>query len=80
MAHNILQSAGYTSSVITINIFNTIIVYSKLCHVFDFCAANCHAFFNSNIVASDASNFVKNQANRVFTTADNKKIVITKFS
>ncbi|KAL1953468.1 hypothetical protein VTO42DRAFT_2782 [Malbranchea cinnamomea] len=64
-ARTTLREAGYTGPVVTVDTFNAIIAHPELCHASDFCAANCHAFFDPNTPASEARFFVKKQAQRV---------------
>ena len=49
----------------------------ELCHASDFCAINCHAFFDSNTPASGAGPFVKNWAEQISELAGGKTTVVT---
>ena len=75
-ARKSLREAGYSGPVVTVDTFVAIIANPELCHASDFCAANCHAFFDPNTPASEAGTFVKTQAERV-SKAAGKKTVIT---
>lgn len=73
-----LRDAGFQGPVVTVDTFNAIIAHPELCHASDdFCAANCHAFFDANIQASEAGDYVKTQAERVSAAAGDKRTVIT---
>ena len=72
-----LRGAGYSGPVVIVDTFNAIIANPELCHASDFCAANCHAFFDPNSHASEAGAFVKKQAELVSSAAGGKKTVIT---
>ncbi|ODH51383.1 hypothetical protein GX48_02439 [Paracoccidioides brasiliensis] len=77
-ARSTLRQAGYTGPVVTVDTFGALINNPELCWASDYCAANCHAFFNPNTDASAAGEFVKNQAKLVSVAAGgNKKTVIT---
>lgn len=76
-ARSQLKGAGYTGNVVTVDTFNAIIANPELCLVSDFCAANCHAFFNNEVEASGAGAFVLEQAKLVSAAAGNKNTVIT---
>ena len=75
-ARKTLREAGYSGPVVTVDTFVAIIAHPELCHASDFCAANCHAFFDPNTPASEAGAFVKKQAERV-SKAGGKRTVIT---
>jgi exo-beta-1,3-glucanase (GH17 family) len=72
-----LTAAGFSGSVVTVDTFNAIIDNPQLCEVSDYCAANCHAFFNNEVEASGAGNFVLQQAKLVSQAAGGKNTIIT---
>ena len=49
----------------------------ELCTASDFCAINCHAFFDGSTPASGAGAFVKNWAEQISQLAGGKKTIIT---
>lgn len=75
-AKGILKGAGYTGSVVTVDTFNAMISNPSLCQASDYCAANCHAFFDPNTSADQAGDFVYKQAQLV-QQAGGKNVVIT---
>ncbi|OJD25659.1 hypothetical protein ACJ73_02969 [Blastomyces percursus] len=77
-ARSKLRGAGYKGSVVTVDTFVALIDHPELCQASDYCAANCHAFFDPNTDASRAGEFVKEQMKRVSAAAGGgKKTVIT---
>jgi exo-beta-1,3-glucanase (GH17 family) len=76
-ARSLLTAAGYTGPVVTVDTFNAIIANPELCEASDYAAANCHAFFDSTSTASNAGNYVSEQAARVKEACGGKKVVIT---
>ncbi|KAL1869833.1 hypothetical protein Plec18167_007759 [Paecilomyces lecythidis] len=76
-ARQTLRSAGYKGPVVTVDTFDVIIKHPELCHASDYCAANCHAFYNSDLTADGAGRYVKEQAEQVSKAAGGKKTIIT---
>jgi exo-beta-1,3-glucanase (GH17 family) len=76
-ARGVLRGAGYQGPVVTVDTFVAIIANPQLCHASDFCAANCHAFFDGNVSPSGAGDFVKSQAERVSAAVGGKRTIIT---
>ncbi|KAF2459494.1 glycoside hydrolase superfamily [Lineolata rhizophorae] len=76
-ARGILRAAGYQGPVVTVDTHVAIIAHPELCEASDYVAANCHAFFDGGVVASEAGNFVLSQAQRVSSTCGGRRTVIT---
>ena len=76
-ARSALQAAGFNGKVVTVDTFNQLIDHPELCEVSDFAAANCHAFFDANVSADQAGQYVKEQAQRVSQACGGKTTVIT---
>lgn len=76
-ARQTLRSAGYNGSVVTVDTFDVMIKHPELCQASDYCAANCHAFFDSDMTPQQAGPYVKNQAEQVSKAAGGKPTVIT---
>lgn len=76
-ARAILRAAGYEGPVVTVDTFNMLIQHPELCEASDYCAANCHAFFDASVTAEEAGPYVREQAERVSAAAGGKKTVIT---
>ena len=72
-----LKAAGYTGPVVTVDTFNALIAHPELCTASDYCAANCHAFFDPNTAAPGAGAFCAKQAAAVSAAAGGKKTIIT---
>ena len=76
-AKSLLSTAGYTGDVVTVDTWNQIADHPALCQVSDYAAANCHAFFDPDISATNAGSYVKQQARRVQEACGGKRTVIT---
>ncbi|KAB8234065.1 putative cell wall glucanase (Scw4) [Aspergillus alliaceus] len=72
-----LRAAGYQGPVVIVDTFSILLRHPELCEASDFCAANCHAFFDANQVPENAGNYVLQQANRISAAADGKRTMIT---
>jgi exo-beta-1,3-glucanase (GH17 family) len=78
-ARSRLREAGYQGPVVTVDTFNQIIAHPELCDASDYCAANCHAFFDSNQTPENAGPYVLEQARHISqaTKEGNKRVIIT---
>ncbi|KAJ9256816.1 hypothetical protein DTO207G8_2419 [Paecilomyces variotii] len=76
-ARQTLRAAGYKGPVVTVDTFDIMIKHPELCHASDYCAANCHAFYDSDMTAAGAGPYVKQQAEQVSKAAGGKRTVIT---
>lgn len=77
-ARSILRQAGYQGPVVTVDTFNQIIAHPELCYESDYCAANCHAFFDSNQTPENAGPYVLEQVRHISeATKDGKPVIIT---
>lgn len=76
-ARDKLRQAGYRGPVVTVDTFNQVIEHPELCEASDYCAANCHAFFDSTQTPENAGAYVRDQARRVSEAARGKKVIIT---
>ncbi|ETN45794.1 uncharacterized protein HMPREF1541_09627 [Cyphellophora europaea CBS 101466] len=72
-----LAAAGYSGNVVTVDTFVAMIANPVLCEVSDYCAANAHAFFDGNVDASGAGEFVHRMQGQVSQAAGGKRTVIT---
>ncbi|KAL2811114.1 glycoside hydrolase superfamily [Aspergillus granulosus] len=72
-----LNSLGYTGPVVTIDTFSKMLEYPELCGVSDYCAANCHAFFDAKQTPENAGNYVRNIAHRLSLISGGKRTIIT---
>lgn len=76
-ARSLLKAAGYSGPVVTVDTFSAIIDNPELCKASDYAAANCHAFFNSDLTADQAGQYVAEQAANVKQACGGMKTVIT---
>lgn len=72
-----LKGAGYSGPVVTVDTMVAMKANPELCHASDFCAINCHAFFDGNVVADAAGDFVKQWADMVSEAANGKNVIVT---
>lgn len=72
-----LRGEGYNGNVVTVDTSGMLIAYPELCKASDFAAANCHAFFNSDLDASGAGGYVLSQAQQVSEACGGKETWIT---
>ncbi|KAL4910770.1 hypothetical protein BDW74DRAFT_172238 [Aspergillus multicolor] len=72
-----LRSLGYNGPVVTIDTYSKIFEHPELCQVSDYCAANCHAFFDSTQTHNDAGAYVAAISRRLSEISGGKRTVIT---
>lgn len=75
-ARNTLRSAGYTGPVVTVDTFNALIDNPELCQASDYCAANCHPFFDPNTSAEEAGSYVAEQVQLISDSAGGDKVTV----
>ncbi|KAE8358915.1 glycoside hydrolase superfamily [Aspergillus caelatus] len=71
-----LRTAGYQGPVVTVDTFSILLRHPQLCEASDYCAANCHAFFDANQTPDNAGKYALEQANRISAAAGGKRTVI----
>jgi exo-beta-1,3-glucanase (GH17 family) len=76
-ARGILQAAGYTGNVVTVDTFVAHLANPGLCAASDYCAANIYAFFDGNVGSSDAGGFVQRMKSAVAGIAGGKEVRVT---
>jgi exo-beta-1,3-glucanase (GH17 family) len=76
-ARGTLRAVGYDGPVVIVDTSGALIQHPELCQASDYCAANCHAFFDPSVTAEQAGPYVKEQAERVSAAAGGKRTVIT---
>ena len=74
-ARSALKAKGYTGPITTVDTMMALQNHPQLC--FDFCAINCHAFFDGNVLPGDAGKFVANWAQKISQAAGGKRCVVT---
>ena len=70
-----LRSIGYNGPVVTTDSIKALKDHPQLCDASDFCAMNCHAFFDGNVLAPDSGRFVADRAKEVSDVARKRTIV-----
>ncbi|KAJ5679697.1 hypothetical protein N7462_007941 [Penicillium macrosclerotiorum] len=76
-ARTALRAQGYRGPVVTVDTFSVLLKHPELCHASDYCAANCHAFFDANQQPHDAGPYALEQAHAVSQVAGGKRTIIT---
>ncbi|RHZ58064.1 putative cell wall glucanase (Scw4) [Aspergillus thermomutatus] len=76
-ARGILRGAGYQGPVVTVDTFSVMLQHPELCTASDYCAANCHAFFDNQQLPEHAGEYALDKARRISVAAGGKKTVIT---
>ncbi|KPI35755.1 Cell surface mannoprotein MP65 [Cyphellophora attinorum] len=71
----ILRAAGYTGSVVTVDVFNS--WTSELAAASDYVAANAHGFFDSSNTAEKNGQWLQNTYDGLQKIAGGKQVVIT---
>lgn len=78
-ARTLLKAAGYTGKVVTVDTLVAARANPSICDASDYCAVNCHPFFDGNYVAADSGKFLTEQIPTLSAVLSNKnqEIVIT---
>ncbi|KAJ5770062.1 uncharacterized protein N7511_002113 [Penicillium nucicola] len=76
-ARTILRGQGYTGPIVTVDTFSVLLDHPELCTVSDYCAANCHAFFDATQSPSGAGAYALEQARSISARAGGKRTMIT---
>ncbi|KAJ5086857.1 hypothetical protein NUU61_008164 [Penicillium alfredii] len=76
-ARSILRDQGYEGPVVTVDAFSVLLKHPELCHASDYCAANCHAFFDASQQPDHAGSFALHKALAVSEAAGGKHTIIT---
>lgn len=76
-ARTILRGKGYKGPVVTVDTFSVHLKHPELCKASDYCAANCHAFFDATQQPHNTGPYVLEQAHAVSDVAGGKRTIIT---
>ena len=76
-ARKMLRDAGYEGAIVTVDTAPAMIDNPALCEASDYPAVNLHAFFDGNVEASGAGQFVLEQSERVKKACGGKDPTIT---
>jgi len=76
---SLLTTAGYTGKVVTVDTLVAARANPSLCDASDYCAVNCHPFFDGGYTASQSGEFLESQIPTLQNVLANKnqEIVIT---
>jgi exo-beta-1,3-glucanase (GH17 family) len=77
VARGLLQAAGYTGKLVTVDTWTAHIANPALCAASDYCAANAHAFFDATATAATAGQKVASYAQQVSAACGGKDTMIT---
>ncbi|KAI0969059.1 glycoside hydrolase family 17 protein [Xylaria arbuscula] len=78
-ARSSLRAAGYSGPVVIVDTFVAVLRYPELCDESDYCAFNCHPFFDPNTGAPEAGTFVDSTMQNIRSKLSdpNKRVVVT---
>lgn len=76
LVRSTLKVSGYNGPVVTVDTMTAMKANPELCHASDFCAINCHAFFDGNVYAEGAGHFVRDWAQKVSEATGGMSVVI----
>ncbi|GJN71652.1 hypothetical protein PLICBS_005720 [Purpureocillium lilacinum] len=73
-----LREAGYKGPVVTVDTFVAAMAHPELCSASDYCAINAHAFFDKDVTASEAGQWLRKTVGGVKDALPSpKNIVVT---
>ena len=73
-----LKAKGYNGPLTTVDTMIALQNHPELCTASDFCAINCHAFFDGNVLPSGVGEFVAGWVSKIKAAAGNdKRVVVT---
>jgi exo-beta-1,3-glucanase (GH17 family) len=78
-ARGLLKAAGYSGNVVTVDTLVASRANPSLCDASDFCAVNCHPFFDGGVTASESGKFLTTMIPTLQSKLanSNQQIVIT---
>lgn len=76
-SRNVLRIAGYGGPVVIVDTWVAIIANPVLCQNSDFVAANCHAFFDGNVLPNAAGKFMSDSIAKLEAACGGKPVLIT---
>lgn len=76
-ARGILRVASFTGPIVTVDTMVATVNHPALCAASDYCAINCHAFFDSSAIPQGAGAFVRGWVEKVQAIAGGKPVVVT---
>ncbi|KAF2827295.1 glycoside hydrolase [Ophiobolus disseminans] len=76
-ARDQLRAAGYNGPVGAVETVPATVENPSICDASDVAMVNCHAFFDSDVIAENAGKFVRSEIDRVKQACNNKRVVVT---
>ncbi|KAJ5777954.1 Cell surface mannoprotein MP65 [Penicillium odoratum] len=76
-ARTYLRAQGYKGPVVTVDTFSVLLQHPELCLTSDYCAANCHAFFDATQQPHNAGPYALEQMHAVSMAAGGKHTILT---
>jgi len=74
---SVLRAAGYQGPVVTVDTMVAMRANIGLCTASDYCAINCHPFYDGNTLPQNAGPFVLNWVQQISALAGGKQTVVT---
>ena len=75
-ARSILRSKGYKGPVVTVDTYSILLEHPEVCHASDYCATNCHVFFDATQGPHGAGTYARDVARKISQKAGGKRTVI----
>ncbi|KAL8732170.1 MAG: hypothetical protein Q9166_002917 [cf. Caloplaca sp. 2 TL-2023] len=75
-ARGALKGHGYNGPIVTVDTMMAMANHPEICRASDFCAVNCHAFFDGKTPAEKSGEFVKGWVDKI-GKATGKTVVVT---
>ncbi|KAL8862578.1 MAG: hypothetical protein Q9178_001076 [Gyalolechia marmorata] len=75
-ARGLLKGQGYNGPIVTVDTMMAMVKHPEICKASDFCAINCHAFFDGKTPAEKSGEFVKGWVDKI-GKATGKTVVVT---
>ena len=72
-----LTAAGYKGPVVTVDTQDAMLANMELCAASDYCAINCHPFFDQNTAAPGSGAYVLGWVQRIQAQSQGKMVVVT---
>lgn len=72
-----LRSKGYTGPVVTVDTMVAMRDHIELCTASDYCAINCHAYYDGNVLPEGAGKFVLGFVQEISSMAGGKTTIVT---
>ena len=72
-----LRAEGFSGPVVAVDTQNALLAHPELCAASDYCAFNCHAFFDADAQANSSGTFVAQWIKDMRAVAGGKALVVT---